>query len=130
MAKTSKRDATELGAGWIELGERRWAAARSLFEGAVAEEKTPEAFEGLSWAAWWLDDAETVFDARERAFRLYRSQGDAAGAALAQRSGFAANASSLANGGLGSDRHALGTRSGSDPGNNHRLQRTVWCPRD
>ena len=31
--------------------------------------------EGLSWAAWWLDDAEAVFDARERAYRLYRDAG-------------------------------------------------------
>ena len=38
--------------------------------------ETPGAFEGLSWAAWWLDDAETVFAARERAYRLYRERGD------------------------------------------------------
>lgn len=41
----------------------------------------PEALEGLSWAAWWQDDAETVFSARERAFSLYRERGDPAGAA-------------------------------------------------
>jgi len=35
----------------------------------------------LSWSAWWLDDAEAVFDARERAYRLYRKRGDAVGAA-------------------------------------------------
>jgi LuxR family transcriptional regulator, maltose regulon positive regulatory protein len=40
-----------------------------------------EALEGLSWAAWWQDDAETVFSARERAFSLYRERGDPAGAA-------------------------------------------------
>ena len=39
-----------------------------------------EALEGLSWAAWWEDDAETVFAARERAFALYRERGDPAGA--------------------------------------------------
>ncbi len=43
--------------------------------------ETPEAFEGLSWAAWWLDDAEAVFAARERAFRLYETAGEAADAA-------------------------------------------------
>ncbi len=37
--------------------------------------------EGLSWAAWWLDDAEAVFDARQRAYRLYEEAGDVAGAA-------------------------------------------------
>ena len=47
----------------------------------LAEDATPAAFEGLSWAAWWLDDAETVFSARERAYALYRKGGDAAAAA-------------------------------------------------
>jgi hypothetical protein len=40
-----------------------------------------EALERLSWQAWWRDDAATVFDARERAHRLCRERGDAAGAA-------------------------------------------------
>ena len=40
-----------------------------------------EAAEGLSWAAWWLDDAGTVFSARERSYRLYRERGDPAAAA-------------------------------------------------
>lgn len=56
-------------AGWAELGEGRWEAARASFEQALAREETPEALEGLSWAAWWLDDAAEVFDARERAYR-------------------------------------------------------------
>jgi len=42
------------------------------FADALAREETPEALEGLSWAAWWLDDADAVFDAREQAYRLYR----------------------------------------------------------
>jgi DNA-binding CsgD family transcriptional regulator len=33
-----------------------------------------EAEEGLSWAAWWLDDAEAALGARERAYRLYRAE--------------------------------------------------------
>jgi LuxR family maltose regulon positive regulatory protein len=82
MAKASKQVASEqLQAGWAELGEGRWDAARAFFEEALAREETPEAFEGLSWAGWWLDDAQTVFSARERAYRMYRRSGDAAGAA-------------------------------------------------
>jgi hypothetical protein len=27
----------------------------------------PEAVDGLSWAAWWLNDEPVVFGARERA---------------------------------------------------------------
>ena len=82
MAKASKHVAPDrLHAGWAELGEGRWAAARSAFEEALEDDETPEACEGLSWAAWWLDDAEALFAARERAYRLYRKRGDAAGAA-------------------------------------------------
>ena len=38
----------------------------------MAAEPTPEAFEGLSWAAWWLDEPGAVVEARERAYRLYK----------------------------------------------------------
>ena len=67
--------------GWAELEAGRWEAARALFAEALAVEETPEALEGLSWAAWWLDDGETVFAARERAYRRYRADGDGAAAA-------------------------------------------------
>ena len=59
------------------MREGNWALARDSFAAA----DTAEAFEGLSWAAWWLDDAETVFSARERAFRLYLERGEPAAAA-------------------------------------------------
>jgi LuxR family maltose regulon positive regulatory protein len=83
VVKASKRAASDrLHAGWADLREGRWAAARSAFESALAEEEeTPEACEGSSWAAWWLDDAEGVFASRERAYGLYRKRGDAADAA-------------------------------------------------
>jgi DNA-binding CsgD family transcriptional regulator len=67
--------------GWSELRAARWVAAREAFEHALAREETPEAFEGLSWAAWWLDDGAAVFAAREAACRLYKQRGHAAGAA-------------------------------------------------
>jgi LuxR family transcriptional regulator, maltose regulon positive regulatory protein len=44
-------------------------------------EQTPEALEGVSWAAWWKDDATVVFQARSSAHRLYKQSGDRAGAA-------------------------------------------------
>jgi LuxR family transcriptional regulator, maltose regulon positive regulatory protein len=71
----------QVAAGWGELRDARWEAARELFRAALALEETPEAFEGLSWAAWWLDDEEAVFAAREGAYRLYSKREDAAGAA-------------------------------------------------
>jgi DNA-binding NarL/FixJ family response regulator len=51
------------------------------FEEAVATDATAEAFEGLSWAAWWLDRAEVVFDARAQAYLLYKKAGEPAAAA-------------------------------------------------
>lgn len=70
-----------LGDGWAALRAGRWEAARALFAAALAVRETPDALEGLSWAAWWLDDAEAMFEARERAFQRYRDGGDFAGAA-------------------------------------------------
>jgi Tfp pilus assembly protein PilF len=71
VTKTSRRVAADrIQAAWAELSQGRWAAALALFEDALEDEETPEAFEGLSWATWWLDDAEAVFAARERAYRL------------------------------------------------------------
>jgi LuxR family transcriptional regulator, maltose regulon positive regulatory protein len=58
--------------GWRYLEEGRWQEARDAFLDAAAVEPAPEVSEGLSWAAWWLDDADRVFPARERAFRGYR----------------------------------------------------------
>ena len=88
VTKTPMRAATNLDAGWTALRGGRWVAARTCFEDALAEQETPETLEGLSWAAWWLDDADAVFGARERAYRLYsdagtrrrRADGDVAGA--------------------------------------------------
>jgi LuxR family transcriptional regulator, maltose regulon positive regulatory protein len=82
MPKAGRETAPDpLAVGWNQLAEGDWDGARASFEAAVADEESPEALEGLSWAAWWLDDAEAVFDARERAYRLYRKSGDPAGAA-------------------------------------------------
>ena len=57
-------------AGWSALAEARWRDARQEFTAALADRETPEAQEGLSWAAWWLDDGPTVFLSRELAYRL------------------------------------------------------------
>jgi LuxR family transcriptional regulator, maltose regulon positive regulatory protein len=54
--------------------EAEWELARDLFEQALGHGEAPEALEGLGMAAWWLDDVATVFEARERAFHLYRQR--------------------------------------------------------
>ncbi len=84
MARMAEADGIErdpLSAGWARLTRGQWDAARTSFADALAREETPEGLEGLSWAAWWLDDAEAVFWARERAYRLYRRRGERASAA-------------------------------------------------
>jgi LuxR family transcriptional regulator, maltose regulon positive regulatory protein len=68
--------ANRLEAGWEALGEARWEDARASFAEAVSAEETPEALEGLGWAGYCLDDERLTFDARERAYRLYRRRGD------------------------------------------------------
>lgn len=75
------RSAASIEAGRQYLAQAEWEEARACFEAALEEKETPEAFEGLSWSAWWLDDAPAVFDARERAHRHYRNREDIVGAA-------------------------------------------------
>ena len=68
-------------AGHAALARGDWEQARRAFEAALATEETGEALEGLGLAAWWLDLADVVFDARERAYRLYHERDDRAAAA-------------------------------------------------
>jgi LuxR family transcriptional regulator, maltose regulon positive regulatory protein len=70
-----------LSGGHEHLARGNWQNARASFEKACALGETAEALEGLGMAAWWLDDAETVFDARERAYQSYQQRGDRRGAA-------------------------------------------------
>lgn len=81
MAKVRPTTPDPLATGWAQLKRGEWEAARASFEHALTVSETPEALEGLSWAAWWLNDAEAMFEARERAYAAYRSSGDPRGAA-------------------------------------------------
>jgi len=60
--------------GGEALSRGAWAQARQHFEAALRQRETPQAMEGLGMAAQWLVDRETVFSARERAYRLYRER--------------------------------------------------------
>lgn len=68
-------------AGREALARGAWQEARAHFEAALAVGETPEALEGLGMAAWWLGEGATTFDARERAYQLYRARRDVCGAA-------------------------------------------------
>jgi DNA-binding NarL/FixJ family response regulator len=82
VAHTSaQRTLNTLEVGWAELRQADWSAALAFFQKAVTQEGSPEAYEGLSWAAWWLDQADVVFDARARGYHLYRQRGEPAAAA-------------------------------------------------
>ncbi len=67
-------------AGRDALRRGAWEEAHGRFEAALAEEETPEAWEGLGWVGWWLSDAVLAMGARERAYRAFRAAGDPAGA--------------------------------------------------
>jgi ATP/maltotriose-dependent transcriptional regulator MalT len=68
-------------AGRAALARGDWIAAKRAFEDALDREETAEALEGLGLAAWWLDLAPLVFEARERAYLAYQERGDRAAAA-------------------------------------------------
>jgi ATP/maltotriose-dependent transcriptional regulator MalT len=70
-----------LAAGSAALARGEWEAAYQAFEAVLRIEDRPHAQEGLGLAAWWLDLADVVFDARERAYRGYREAGDSLSAA-------------------------------------------------
>lgn len=67
--------------GLEALRRGAWEEARTAFRDSLASAETPEALEQLGLASWWLDDAAGTFDARERAYRLFRAANDARGAA-------------------------------------------------
>jgi DNA-binding NarL/FixJ family response regulator len=67
--------------GDTALARGAWEEARDAFARALAFHESAEALEGLGLAAWWLDDADVVFDSRERAYRLYRDRDDRVAAA-------------------------------------------------
>ncbi len=70
-------------AGERALADAEWERAAELFRAAVEQSggEDADAWEGLGWAAWWLADEELTFEARTRAFRLFRGAGEAAAAA-------------------------------------------------
>ena len=71
-----------LRAGQAALARGAWAEARAIFEEELGARESVDALEGLSWAAWWVEDVTTCIDARERAYRLSRREGDMRRAAM------------------------------------------------
>jgi len=70
-----------IAAGRAALERAEWAEASRRFADALADEESPEGYEGLGIAARYQLDAEAAFEAHERGYRLARSRGDIAAAA-------------------------------------------------
>jgi ATP/maltotriose-dependent transcriptional regulator MalT len=68
--------------GNAALARGAWAEARAIFERELETRETVDALEGLSWAAWWVEDVAACLDARERAYRLSRQEGEMRRAAM------------------------------------------------
>jgi ATP/maltotriose-dependent transcriptional regulator MalT len=62
--------------GNAALARGEWAEGRAIFEQELEADETVDALEGLSWAAWWVEDVPACLEARERAYRLSRREGD------------------------------------------------------
>jgi ATP/maltotriose-dependent transcriptional regulator MalT len=73
---------TPFEAGLRALAAADWQRACELLRAALGEHShQPEGWEALAEAAWWVPDEPTFFEARERAYQLYRQRGDKADAA-------------------------------------------------
>ena len=79
-SRATEVDATSLEAGQRALSEGRFDDARGAFATALREEETPEAHEGLGFAAMWRDDVVGLIASFEDAYRLYLAREDRRGA--------------------------------------------------
>jgi len=77
--RASANEAIERGRDALARGG--WDEARTCFEEALERSDSAEAWDGLAWACWWLEDGVATMQARERAYRLYKDAGDRRGAA-------------------------------------------------
>jgi LuxR family transcriptional regulator, maltose regulon positive regulatory protein len=68
--------------GNAALARGAWAEARAIFEQELESRESVDALEGLSWAAWWVEDVATCLEARERAYRVSRRDGEMRRAAM------------------------------------------------
>jgi cytochrome c-type biogenesis protein CcmH/NrfG len=68
--------------GLKALAAAEWQRACNLLREALAQYPDhAEGWEALAEAAWWVPDEEAIFEARERAYHLYRKRADNADAA-------------------------------------------------
>ncbi len=63
------------------LAGAEWRRAADLFEQLATDDDSAVAWEGLSWASWWLGDEQATLHARELAYRRHQAENDLARAA-------------------------------------------------
>jgi LuxR family maltose regulon positive regulatory protein len=65
----------------IALENTNWSLAKELLADLLTLNELPELLEKYAWATWWLGQANETFNARERAYTLYRKLNDCQSAA-------------------------------------------------
>jgi DNA-binding CsgD family transcriptional regulator len=70
-----------LAVGNAALADGDWAAARTAFEGALADHEEPAARDGLARALWWIEGPARAIAERTHAYSGYRHSGDGRAAA-------------------------------------------------
>jgi hypothetical protein len=70
------RQASHLEMGRAAILKGDWKGAAQSARRSLAHAETAEGHELLGLASWWLSDAETLFNSRERAYRLYLDRGE------------------------------------------------------
>ena len=70
-----------LNKGRTALSVGEWGKAGEYLQKALSEHQSPEIYEELGWACWWLNDASGVFENRTKAFNLYSENNDLLGSA-------------------------------------------------
>jgi hypothetical protein len=70
-----------LAPGQAALRSAGWVAARDSFTAALAADPTPEAYDGLGIARWWLNEVRAAHEARISAYLGFKARGDVGRAA-------------------------------------------------
>ncbi len=61
--------------GWAALRRADWLGAKHCFEQALLRYETPEAFDGLGVACWWLNEIPASHQHRTAAYHRFKSSG-------------------------------------------------------
>ncbi len=69
-----------LNKGRQALATGEWEKAKELLDNALKEDESAEVYEELGWVNWWLNDAQSVFESRLKAYNLFLKSNNKLGA--------------------------------------------------